>query len=289
VAAVATGTSVIDSVKRVREGARALSARELVEGVIESFREHDLLVQAGGMAFRVLLALIPATCFVIGLLGVFGFDEVWSSDIAPDLRDSVSTPAFKLIDDAVTHVLTQQQAFWVTIGAGIAVWEISGVVRASEKVLNRIYRAGREDRSVVERFGVSFAVAAAVGASMLAALAVVRLGPYLIDDNLGSVLGFFIRWITALALLMFAVGLVVRAAPAVKRPLHWVSFGALVSVGAWAVMSLAFGLYLTQVADYASIFGNLATVFVLLEYLFLAAIAFLAGLVVDSLVQKKAS
>lgn len=286
---MATTAPLIGSFQRVREGARALTPRELARGVVDSFREHDLLVQAGGIAFRVLLALIPAACFVIGLLGLFGFDEVWSSDVAPDLRSSVSTPAFKLIDDAVTHVLTQQQAFWVTVGAGIAIWEISGVVRASEKVLNRIYRVRREDRPLLERFGVSFAVAAGVGVCLLAALAVVRLGPFVIDEALGPVLGFAIRWILALGLLLLAVGLVLRAAPAVKRPWHWVSFGALVAVGAWALMSLAFGLYLTQVADYASIFGNLATVFILLEYVFLAAIAFLAGLVVDSLVQKKAS
>ena len=45
---------------------------------------------------------------------------------------------------------------------------------------------------------------------------------------------------------------------------------AVVVVLAWAVMTLLFGFYLADVADYGSVFGNLATVFILIEYLFLS-------------------
>ena len=49
-----------------------------------------------------LLETVVGTLFVTGLLGFFGLSEVWRSDIAPDLRDSVSNAAFTVIDDAVT-------------------------------------------------------------------------------------------------------------------------------------------------------------------------------------------
>ena len=48
---------------------------------------------------------------------------------------------------------------------------------------------------------------------------------------------------------------------------------------------MVFGLYVTQVADYNSIFGSLATVFVLLSYLYVSSVAFLIGAEVDAIVR----
>ena len=49
--------------------------------------------------------------------------------------------------------------------------------------------------------------------------------------------------------------------------------------------SIAFGLYVTYVASYASVFGHLATLYALLLYLYLAAFAFLIGIQVDACVR----
>jgi uncharacterized BrkB/YihY/UPF0761 family membrane protein len=61
-----------------------------------------------------------------------------------------------------------------------------------------------------------------------------------------------------------------------------VTFGAILVVVAWSLTSV-FGWYLTSVADYSSLFGNLATVIVALEYVYLSSVAFLAGMHVDAL------
>jgi uncharacterized BrkB/YihY/UPF0761 family membrane protein len=47
-------------------------------------------------------------------------------------------------------------------------------------------------------------------------------------------------------------------------------------------MSLAFGVYLRDIADYDSVFGGLATVVVLIAYLYAAAVVSLAGVQVDA-------
>jgi membrane protein len=285
-------SGVAASVSTVAEAATSIEPRRAAREIVEQFREHDLIVESGAIAFRVLLALTPCLLFLFGLMGFLGLDSVWRDDIAPDVQGAVSPAAFKLIDDAVTHVLTQKELFWVTLGAGLAVWEISGVVRGVGKVLDRIYGV-RQSKSLREAFPVSIAVAAACGLLMLAAAAVVRLGPLALDElwgdgALATAAGFLLRWLIAAALLLVAIGLIVRTAPNTERPLPWVTFGALAAVVCWAASSIAFGLYLTQIADYSSIFGNLATVFVLLEYLYLAGLSLLAGLALNRIVERSA-
>jgi uncharacterized BrkB/YihY/UPF0761 family membrane protein len=59
-------------------------------------------------------------------------------------------------------------------------------------------------------------------------------------------------------------------------------------LGAWVLTSIAFGLYATYVASYESVFGHLATFFVLLIYVYLLANAFLVGIQLDACVRERA-
>ena len=52
--------------------------------------------------------------------------------------------------------------------------------------------------------------------------------------------------------------------------------------------SIGFGIYVTYIASYGSVFGHLATVFVLLLYLWLLASAFLVGIQLDACVRERA-
>jgi membrane protein len=65
-----------------------------------------------------------------------------------------------------------------------------------------------------------------------------------------------------------------------------VTFGSLVIMAGWLLMSVGFGFYLRDVADYNSIFGGLASVVVLIAYLYASAVVFLGGVQVDALARR---
>jgi membrane protein len=250
------------------------------------FRDHRLLIQASALGFRMLLALIPLLLFAVGLLGFLNLEEVWKSDLSPTARRSLSPAAFTLVDDAVTEVLTRKAVFWVTVGALIAVWEGSGVVRAAVRILNAIYEV-KEERSDARRFLLSGLIAAAIEALVIVAIAMAPLAGEIAPDG---ALGFLVRvcgWILCALALLAAIGLLVRAAPDVERPLRWVSFGAVLVVVSWIVTTVLFWVYVTELASYESVFGHLATAFIGLEYLFVSATVLIGGLVVDSLIERR--
>ncbi len=263
--------------------------RRSVRRVADAFTEKDLLVDAGSLAFRAFLALIPALLFIVGMLGFFGFDEVWKDDIAPDVKKSVSPATFQFFDEAVVKVLGAKSFFWVTTGAALTAWEASAVVRATGNVMNKIYEVSDDDSSFKREVAESIPVGAGAGLLLLGAFSSLRLGPIGIDALIGdglaaSVVSVIVCWGAAAVLFFAAVALVIRFAPAIERPPRWLSFGAATIVAAWALMSLLFGIYLSTFANYGSIFGSLATVFVLIEYLYLVSVVFLGGIVIDSLV-----
>jgi membrane protein len=103
-----------------------------------------------------------------------------------------------------------------------------------------------------------------------------------------SALSFLVRWLLAAAVLGIGVGLVVRYGSASRQPVPWVSLGTGLVLVSWVLTSIAFGLYVQYVASYTSVFGHLASVFVLLLYLWLSANSFLVGIQVDDCVRKRA-
>ena len=267
----------------------AFSPRAAVSALVDGYKQNDLLTYASAISFQVFFALVPLALLALGLLGTFGAAGVWAHDIAPTIRDNVSRNAFQTIDETVRKVLSEKQLFWVTLGAAIAVWEVSGAMRATMQVLNSVYGV-REERPFKRKLIESIVLSTAVTIMLLLAAAVVRAGPHAAkaafgDGPLISVASFLASWGLAVAVLFLVVTVVVRYAPDTRRPVRWVTFGGVLVIVGWIVMSLLYGIYISELADYASIFGSLALVMVTLSYIYLSAIVFLTGVQLDSLIR----
>jgi membrane protein len=265
-----------------------MPARELTSDVVRSFQRHGLANFASALAFQVILALVPFLLFLLALIGFLDLEEIWREDVAPDIRSSVSDAAFRLIDDTVNKVLSQRQVWWLTAGLALTLWELSAAARVTMTALDRVYGLRRQ-RTLLELLPRSLALGGAMGVCAVSAIAIVRFGPLLTGelDGLLAVLSFLIRWVLAAAVLGVGVGLTVHHGSATRQPLPWVSFGTGLVLLAWVLTSIAFGLYVTYVASYESVFGHLATFFVLLVYVWLLANAFLVGIELDAGVRER--
>lgn len=252
--------------------------------------EHGLLTSASAIAFQVLTSLIPLALLVLSVMGFLHLGEVWTDDLGPQFKEQVSKEVYAVADDVVSNTLGKEQGWWLTVGLVVTVWQVSGVARAIMGVLTEIYD-GREDRSFRRRYMISIVLGTSVTVLVLLGFAIARFGHQVLElDDPGFLVEavvFAVRWGAALAALSTAVWLLLRFAPAQPGPTRWISFGSGLCVIAWVGTSLVFGLYVTQIADYNSIFGSLATVFVLLTYLYVSSVSFLIGAEVDAIVREQ--
>ncbi len=266
-----------------------LEPRRLVRRVVTGMEEQDLLTAASAIAFQVLTSLIPLALLVLSIMGFLELDEVWTEDLAPEVKQQVSPEVFAVLDDVAKRTLGSRQGWWLTAGVVFTLWQTSGAARAIMGALSNVYGGG-EDRPFLRRYLTSFALGIAVTVCVLGALAIVRFGDAILGAEdpgwlAGAVL-IVVRWGVALALLTTAVWVLLRFAPAHPGPHRWISFGSALCVIAWAVTSILFGIYVTDIADYGSVFGSLATAFLLMTYLYLSACAFLIGAEVDAIVRQ---
>ena len=248
--------------------------RSLARDVLDGYRRVDLLTYANAIAFQIVFALIPLALFAFGLLGFLGLEDVYERDVAPSLRESTSGEVFTILDDALTYALGSGQLFWLTLGAVFTVWKMSGAMRAVMGVFEHIYD-GRQARGTVAKYVLSTWLAIVAGLLLLGAAAAIQLLPLLAG------------WAVAIVLMFITVALVIHFAPVDKPPTRFVSLGTVIVVVAWVLTSVAFGFYVSDVADYGSVFGNLATVILGFEYVYLAACAFLTGALLDEILRDR--
>jgi membrane protein len=255
--------------------------------IMDAFRRNGLINFAASISFLLILALVPFVLFLLALLGFLELEEVWRDDVAPEIRGSLSDAAFRLLDDTATRVLREKQGWWLTAGFALALWEISAATRVTMTALDRIY-GFRRRRSFLELFPRSVVLGLVMGLAFVAAVVVVRFVPLATGDldGVAALLSVLGRWLVAAALLGAGAALVVHHGSATRQTLPWVTVGTFLVMAAWVGMSILFGIYVTYIANYGSVFGNLATFFVLLLYVYASSIAFLAGVQADACLRR---
>lgn len=268
--------------------AAAADPKGLLQEVRDRFHEHELLLRASAIGFQLLTVIVPFALFAAALLGFFGLEDVYVRDVMPELEKSLSIPAFTLVNDTIRKVLGQQSPLWITVGLAIALWQLSGLVRTVGSTLDRVYE--NEDRlSWGKRLLRSGWIAAAVAACVIGALLAAAISPILYGD-VGTLPGlglWLLRYAAAAALLLVAVGVVVHHAPSERRPVAWVSFGAVLVTVAWLVVTTVFGAYAAGLASFGSIYGVFVSVVVLLAWVFASSLAFVAGIAADDALRSR--
>jgi membrane protein len=242
--------------------------------VREAYVEHGLATHTAAIAFRVLVALLPLLLLSAALLGAFGLEDTWRDSIAGSVRERLEPEVYRAIDAVVEEILRRNSLGLIVFASTLLVWEVARGVRAVSRALNTIHNT--HEQRPWHRIGlVTFALALSVGACVIGAAFATIVGGRL------GLAASILRWPLAVFLLGVAVGLLVRYAPAEHPAPRWASAGSAVIVGGWILVSVAFGIWVRDVANYRSAAGTLLAFLVLSTYTLAVSTIFLIGVEID--------
>ncbi|MCC5947386.1 MAG: YihY/virulence factor BrkB family protein [Nitriliruptoraceae bacterium] len=283
------------------DGASARRVRELPVGawaaiaqrVKLQLTELHLSLLAAGVAFRLLLATIPAAIAAISIWGLAADPEVLVEQIeaiASQLPESggalVSEQLSNLTDQAATSLST---AMVVSLVA--ALWAASSGMLGLVDGCAAAYGEARTRSFVARRL---LGLAMTLAGLLLGALTVLGsvLLPRIVEasalEGTAATLAVGARWPVMAALSALAIAVVYRVGPDRRAPrMRWIWLGALIATSMWLVGSGAFSLYVSRIGDLDETYGSLAGVVIVMLWVFLSAFAMLFGALCNAEVERQ--
>jgi membrane protein len=239
---------------------------------------------AAGVAFYGFLAVVPLLAAIIltyGLIAEIGtvidtmklLFHVLPNDIAKLLSDQTI---------GIVHTSEGKKGVGLVIALAIAIYGASNGAGAIITALNIAYEE-REKRPLWEYYLVAICITVGVIVTALLALAAAAIVATL-EDFLPRASGATVLIGKAAAYVaMTFVGAAIAAtlyrfAPCrAQAKWTWITPGSIFTSVVWLLLTLAFGFYVGQVANYAATYGSLAAVAGLLTWMYLSAYAFVIG------------
>jgi YihY family inner membrane protein len=267
--------------------ARHIGLRRLVVDSFVRFRYGDGFTNSRALALQTSLAVVP---FLLALTGlVADIDAERPAKVMASTVQAISpgTGGQDALAGAISGGESSEDAGEVALALGLAfaLASMTTAMAQVERGLNRIYGI-RRDRPAVAKYGRA-AVLTGVLAVPLGVGFLLLVGGGTFADAMAESYGWsggtvaawnVARWPVGLALLVFAISVLLDHAPRRRQPdLSWLALGGAVAVMLAGVATALLALYVHVGDSFGDVYGPLAGVFAMLLWALFCSIALFYG------------
>ena len=255
----------------------------------ERLRQHNLTLVAAGVAYYAFLAFVPAIVAFISIYGLIA-DATDVERQVGDIAGALPAEVQDFLVFQLTSIINASSAgvsIALIIAIVLALWSASGGMAA---LITGLHVAHEQDepKGFVAKRGKALALT--FGAMVFLGVVVflvAALPPLLSNAGLGTagrVAFNILRWPILAVVMTFGIGLLYRVAVP-GRPAGWLGFvtpGTVVAMLGWLVVSALFAVYTANFASLSKTYGALASIVVVLLWLWLSSLIVLVGAEVDA-------
>lgn len=251
--------------------------KALATRLLQRTAQGPVLDHAALLGFYLMLAVAPFCLVLAGIASVLPLEKpltrAWER-AAPLMPAQVH----ELVGDLFADMLARRSAALLTLGTVVALWSCSRGVNVLRKVLNDAHGVAEERPAWrVQALAVGFTALSVLGAVMPLAL-------FLVAQDIARELGAtWPRWwrgvtLPTLAFVLWSLMTVLyRRLPAQRPPWRAAALGALFGTALFFGAGWGFSRWVDTFGNYGVSHGSLATVTVLLLWLYAVSVAFVLG------------
>lgn len=264
-------------------------AYDFVARVWDKAGQDDIFFLAGGIAFNVLVAAIP---FVLLLVAIFGFVLQRAVDdparAAVDYVVSILPPSqqvVRLTRQLVEDVVSRHTRFGI-LGLVLFIWSSTRLIGTLRSVLREIFDL-EEERGIIAGKIFDLQMVLVAGTLFLANTAMT----IILEALQSSGVEFIGRWgweplpaaervwaqFLAFGFIFLMFLLIYRYLPKRRIPWRTALVAATFTSVAWELLKGLFSWYVAHVASYTTTYGALATLIILVFWIYYSAVVFILG------------
>jgi membrane protein len=251
-----------------------------------------LLAVAAGVVFYALLAIFPTITAFVSLYGLFSDASTINNHLSL-LSNMMPAGGVEIIREQVLRIVSKNDGrlgFAFVGGLALALWSANAGVKAMIDALN-VIEGNNETRGFVKLNAISLTFTLGAILFLMLSVAAVVAFPVIMSmfglNSLADSATWLIRWPVLLVIVMGALSVLYRFGPnSSNRRWRFISPGIIAGAVIWIAGSAALSFYLSYFADYNATYGSLGAAIGLMMWMWLSAIAVLAGAELDSEIDK---
>ena len=249
----------------------------LAGDMIRRYYVHDVARDSAALTYYLLFAIFPLLIFVSTLLGVLELDI---ASITAVLAPILPSDVVDIIRTYLEYVAANQsrQLLWFSL-----VFSIWFPMRSTGCLMHSLRKAfGRsapENILLGQLFTIwmIFVIGLTLALVVVGRRALYFLSGFLpLSETFISVWGY-LRFIILGLVMAISLGILYQLALGQRRPLREVLPGVGSSLAAWLLLSMAFSYYVENMARYAQLYGSIATIVVVLLWLYMSGQVLILG------------
>lgn len=253
----------------------------LAGDMIRRYYVHDVARDSAALTYYLLFAIFPLLIFVSTLLGVLELDI---ASITAVLAPILPSDVVDIIRTYLEYVAANQsrQLLWFSL-----VFSIWFPMRSTGCLMHSLRKAfGRSApenillgqlRTLLFTIWMIFVIGLTLALVVVGRRALYFLSGFLpLSETFISVWGY-LRFIILGLVMAISLGILYQLALGQRRPLREVLPGVGSSLAAWLLLSMAFSYYVENMARYAQLYGSIATIVVVLLWLYMSGQVLILG------------
>ena len=256
-------------------------AGRLAGDMLRRYYVHDVARDSAALTYYLLFALFPLLIFVSTLLGILELDiDSITAGLAPLLPADV----VGVVRSYLEYVAANQsrQLLWFSL-----VFSIWFPMRSTGCLMHSLRKAfGRSApenillgqlHTLLFTIWMIFVIGLTLALVVVGRRALYFLSGFLpLSETFISVWGY-LRFIILGLVMAISLGILYQLALGQRRPLREVLPGVGSSLAAWLLLSMAFSYYVENMARYAQLYGSIATIVVVLLWLYMSGQVLILG------------
>lgn len=263
--------------------AKDIGSKRFAKDIYSEISKDNVFNGAAALAFYWMLAIFPATIFLLTLLPYLPIPNL-DTAVMDLLHQAMPAQTADLVQNTVDSVISEKHGGLFSFGIIFTIWTASTGLYAIMQQLNITYNV-EEGRPFLKARGIALLLTFIVLILIISAFALVVFGG-MIQSWLGSVFGksdlllfFFalLRWFIITCFLLLGFAVLFYFGPNVDQRFKFITPGSVLGVIVLALASLAFRYYVTNFGNYNATYGSIGAVIVLMLWLYITGLVFLVG------------
>jgi membrane protein len=246
--------------------------------------QHDAFAIAKASAYSSILTFFPTLLVLGSVLAARRNTQAFLLEISDALAKIL--PAGSTAAQAYLHGSTGRSVGLLVTTSVLTLWLASGVMISWMEGFRRCYELPKIWGLVKERL-VALSLVVLAGIPLSFATILVAFGNRIetrILFHIGHefspyiyLMWMFLRWLIAITTSVSVIALIYHNAVPRTQPWHSVLPGATLATGLWFVVTMLFGWYVQNYANYSVIYGSLGVAIALLVWMYMISLVILIG------------